>query len=185
MGQFIDFYLPFIDAAGNRVADSEQAQQILTKATALIAAGAKGVAITYSANYDQTVEIGKTYGAGDWNTHTSGSNQASVMMNMEILMGSTESALAHTMRIAPITTMTYNTIGNGYGGHTHKEVVEQDLKNIKSLLDDGWAVLGWINQKSKPNYGVGGGVTKSLPTELKDLIQTTLKQYSKSYLAKS
>ena len=170
MGQFINFYLPF-----NGVSNEDQALSIIKEAQKLIAAGSPGVAITYSANYGQTVTINKTYDSGGWDTGTNGSNQAAVMHDMETLMGKKYTALQHKLEIAPITTMTYT----DYGKYTHKQVIESDLEHIKALLKKGWDVLGWINQDSKPNYAVGGGVAGALPKEINDLIQTTLADYAK------
>ncbi|WP_299684659.1 hypothetical protein [uncultured Dokdonia sp.] len=187
MGHFVKFLLPYKDDHGNMISSDSQAFSVIEEAKKRIKAGAKGVAITYSANYGQTLEIHKTYNAGDWNTHTAGANQAGVMTAMENFMGTTETALQGTLQIAPITTMSYES--NGYGDYTHKEVVEADLKHIKSLLDQGWDVLGWVNQDTDPEYAVGGGVAKSLdqygkpyfPKELSDLVQQTFKKYTADY----
>jgi len=173
MGQFISFYLPYSSRPGGSLS---QAQAIANEAKALIEKGTPGVAITYSANYGQTVEIHKAYDAGDWNTHTSGLNQADVMREMETLLGSTETALEGRLQIAPITTMTYT----DYGGHLHDEVIESDLAYIKSLLDKGWVVLGWQNQDSIPKYAVGGKISK-MTSEQKTRIQTALSKLSVAY----
>ena len=181
MGHFIKFLLPYKDDKGNYLSSGAQAHSVIEEAKKRINAGAKGVAITYSANYGQTLAIHKTYKAGDWNTHTGGANQAGVITAMEKLMGTTETSLQGKLQIAPITTMTYEP--NGYGDYTHKEVIEADLKYIKTLLEQGWDVLGWVNQDTNPDYAVGGGVARSLdqhnkpyfPKELSDLTQETLK----------
>lgn len=186
MGNFVNFYLPYTDKSGKRVSSQDQALSIITKAQELIGGGSPGVAITYSANYGQTQTIHQTYDSGGWNTHTSGANQADVMQAMESLMGDEKhSSLQQCLKIAPITTMTYS----GYGGQTHKQVVESDLQYIKSLLDAGWAVLGWQNQDSIPGYSIGGGVSErpdehgvvQFPQDLKDLVQTTLAKYAVDY----
>ena len=49
-GQFINFYVPFIENNKN-VSPDDQAILFLDKATDLIRAGASGVGFTYSANY--------------------------------------------------------------------------------------------------------------------------------------
>ena len=181
-GKFIPFLLNYKEND-----DSQQANIILSEATKLIQNNAKGVAIIYSANYGQTLTINKTYAEGDWQTGISGANQASVMMSMESLLDSNFSDLQKAMRIAPITTMTYSS--SGYGGHTHKEVVVQDLSNIKALLERGWTVLGWMNQDTDPKYAVGGGIASSIgsdgkvrfPKALSDYVQTTLSQFAEDY----
>ncbi|MDO7172623.1 hypothetical protein [Mariniflexile sp. AS56] len=61
------------------------------------------------------------------------------------------------------------------------DYVQEDLDYIKSLLDKGVDVSGWINQNSKPNYAIGGGVVGNLSPAIDSLIQTTLSQYSKDY----
>jgi hypothetical protein len=92
------------------------------------------------------------------------------------------------LRIVPITTM------NGFAsGHPakpwsdqgHMEIVKTDLARIKTYLEDGWFILGWQNQGTVKNsghpYAVGGGVVKNLPPDISNLIQSTLKQYAKTY----
>lgn len=64
MGSFLNFYLPYKDVSGNNLSASDQALAIIAKAQKLISRGSCGVAITYSANYDQTVAIHKTYESG-------------------------------------------------------------------------------------------------------------------------
>ncbi len=174
-GQFIDYYLPFIEQ-GKPLTAQEQATQILTKATKCIESGCTGVAITYSANYDQSIRINETYQNGQWQTHTNGANQAQVIFQMEELQENQFRNLQSKMRIAPITTLTYST----FGGKSHKQVVNDDLENIKRLLDHNWTVLGWINQISAPDYAVGGGIVQ-LPAELSSMIQKTLKEFSQRY----
>lgn len=176
MGCLIDFYLPYQNQNGESVSSYDQAVAILEEAKKWIAKGYKGVAITYSANYDQTTAIHRTYKSGHWNTKTSGANQAEVMREMESLLGNVYSALQHHVLIAPITTMTYS----NFGGNSHKDVVESDLKHIKSLLENEWIVLGWQNQHSRPDYAVGGGIA-TLPAEINNLIQSTLAQYAKNF----
>ena len=188
MGHFVKFLLPYKDDKGHNLSSDSQANSVIEEAKKRIKAGANGVAITYSANYGQTLKIHKTYNAGNWNTHTGGANQAGVITAMENFMGTTETALQGKLQIAPITTMSYES--NGYGDYTHKEVIETDLKHIKNLLDQGWDVLGWVNQDTDPEYAVGGGVAKSLdqygkpyfPKELSDLVQETLKKYATDYI---
>ena len=182
-GRFIKFLLTYREKKSG-----EQATAILDRAKASLSEGAAGVAITYSANYGQTLNIRKTYSEGHWQTGTSGANQAAVMTAMERLMGTTYANLQTQMRIAPITTMTYS----DYGGKTHLEVVNEDLDRIKTLLDNGWDVLGWINESSNPNYAVGGGVASSpdpnnpseirFPPILQAIVQQRLSQYAEQYV---
>lgn len=176
MGRLINSHLPYQDERGNYISSSEQALTIIRKAQDLLGHGSSGVAITYSASYGQTVEIHKTYKSGHWKTNTSGANQAAVMTAMESLMEGDYAELQRYLQIAPITTMTYS----DYGGRTHQEVVESDLKHIKSLLDQGWDILGWKNQSSVPGYAVGRGIA-TLPLELDILIQKTLAKYAIDY----
>ena len=187
-GVFIDFLLAY-EENGRFISSQMQAQTIIDKAKALLANGAAGVAITYSANFGQTQKIAETYQIGAWNTETGGSNQADVMMAMENLLGSTATELQGKLRIAPITTMTYT----DYGGKTHAKVITDDLAAIKALLEQGWVILGWINQVSAPDYAVGGGIANSLdaqgmprfPKSLSDFVQMTLKGFSSNYPAQS
>lgn len=176
MGNLFNFYLPYKDESGDDLSAPDQALAIIVEAQKLISIGTLGVAITYSANYDQAVTIHKTYEAGHWNTNTSGANQAAVMQAMESLMRGKYSSLQRRLQIAPITTMTYS----DYGGRTHQQVVESDLEYLKFLLDKGWDILGWQNQSSIPGYAIGGGIVK-LPQKIDTLIQTTLAKYAVDY----
>lgn len=180
-GNFIPFLLRYKPQHNSQPGDLDsiqQAQAIIDKTRALLAAGAAGVAITYSANYNQTVAIHQVYTAGGWNTHTMGGNQATVMAEMERLMGLPENRdVQMKLRIAPISTMSYPTI------FTHYQYVFLDLVNIKvGYLDQGWTVLGWQNQDVAPGeYAVGGSIAGKMPDEIRYLIQNVLKLYEKQY----
>lgn len=183
-GTFLNFNLPFLQN-GEFVPSREQAEKILKKATELIANGAQGVAITYSANYGQTRDIEKTYSAGGWNTQIFGANQAEVMYEMELLLGSQYAALQGKMRIVPITTMDgYDDPDGPWNDDLHLEIVTADLARIKTYLENGWTVLGWQNQHTVDNpthpYAVGGGIA-ILPQAISDKIQRTLMEYAETY----
>jgi hypothetical protein len=68
------------------------------------------------------------------------------------------------------------------------EVAREDLREIQALLDAGWRVLGWQNQRTvgtdRP-YAVGGGVAGALPPELAETIQSTLGDFARRYPAPS
>lgn len=180
-GKFIPYYLPFQyfgAAQGVFIPPQDQAKAIFLKATELLQLGFPGVAIIYSANEGQTILIGQTYQSGGWDTHTNGSNQAQVMHEMELLEATAPFAqFQGKLRIAPITTIKYPpndvTSWNAYVGN--------DLANIQSLLDNGWAVLGWYNQLPLTHYAIGGGVAGKLPTTIDDTIQQGLQAFSKNY----
>ena len=147
-GTFLNFNLPFLQN-GAKVPAQQQAETILQKALDLVANGAKGVAIIYSANYGQTREIEKTYFSGGWNTQTSGANQAEVMHEMESLLGSTYAALQGKMRIVPITTMNaYTDPADPWNDDMLMGIVITDLARIKTYLEGGWTILGWQNQNT-------------------------------------
>ncbi len=152
-GKFLNFLLTFT----GKTAD-QQATEILDKAQELVGTGVIGVGITYSANYQQTQSINKTYTNGGWNTNTGGINQASVMTAMESLESSSYAKLQGKMRIIPITTMTYS----DFGSKTLDEVTADDMENIENLLNQGWIILGWINVTGSKHYAVGGGVAKKI-----------------------
>ena len=152
-----------------------QAESILKQAKDLIQAGAKGVAITYSANYGQTREIEKVYFRGDWETRTSGANQASVMKAMELLLGTKFQELQGKMHIAPITTMNaYDDPVDEWNDDVHMGIVITDLDRIAIYLEGGWDVLGWQNPNTTANplhpYAVGGGVATKMPEAVSDTI---------------
>ena len=180
-GKFVPFmlhYKPQFNSKPGDLDSTQQAQAIIDKARALIEAGTAGVAISYSANYHQTVAIHQVYTGGGWFTHTSGSGQATVMAEMERLMGLPENKdIQLKLRIAPITTMSYPSDLTPY------QYVFLDLVNIKiGLLDQGWTVLGWQNQDVAPGeYAIGGNIAGKMPDDIRGLIQNVLQLYEKSY----
>lgn len=151
------------DNAETSTADAiKQARAILNKAKASIKANPQlpGVAITYSANHhQQTEQILKTYDEGNWKTSTNGANQAKVMFWMEKLLEKDEfKHLQGRVRIAPISTMQFG----GGGGTLTGEMVNRSLENLRDLINEGWNVLGWQNQRSINTdnpYAIGGGVS--------------------------
>ncbi|MCK5893273.1 MAG: hypothetical protein KAG53_02430 [Endozoicomonadaceae bacterium] len=151
----------------SRVRAIDQAETILKKARSVLAANPNvpGVAITYSANHDQTERIIDTYENGDWKTDTNGSNQATVMFYVEQLLNGQYSEMKHKFRIAPISTMTTDD-KNGYLC-TRKET-DMGLNYIKDeLIGKGWHVLGWQNEScnSENTYAIGGGVARLLKNQ--------------------
>lgn len=186
-GNFLNLVVPFLKD-NISVPPENQAKDILDKSLELINNGAKGVAITYSANYGQTREIERIYFAGGWNTHTDGANQAAVIRCMESLLGTDYKALQGKMRIAPITTMNaYQNCASPWNDDVHMGIVITDLDRIKNYLEGGWDVLGWQNQTTVGNpkcpYAIGGGVAR-LPQAISDKIQNTLIGYSSKYTSK-
>ncbi len=185
-GTFYPFFLPWKDASGKNIPNSEQADEILKKTDQLVKAGAKGAAITYSANYDQTQDFVQAYNNGKDLVSLTGINQAEVMIKMEAkLTTPTWAHLQGKLRIAPITTL------NGYNHPVHPwndtvwlGIVKTDLARIQTWLDEGWDMLGWINQQTQGKadpYAIGGGVAGPLPSIIQNEIQNTLKKYAKDY----
>lgn len=169
-GKFISFNLPYIEN-GKSLSGEAQALRILNFAEDMLSHNKYlGVAISYSANYDQTLHINNCYKNKQWYTGTNGANQASVMNAMEELLNDRYHNLQGKIRIAPITTMSYS----GFHGKTHEEIILNDLKNIETLVRAGWCVLGWKNQTSSPYFAVGGGIA-NLPQPLSELIQNKLR----------
>jgi len=183
-GTFINFYLPY-SQNGVRISSPEQAQSILNTAKELISNGAKGLGITYSANYGQTREIERIYVAGGWNTETEGSNQADVIYNLELLLADQYNSLQGKVRIMPVTTMNaYENPVERWNEDVQLGIVTTDLERIRIYLESGWSILGWQNQGTVNSftspYGVGGGIAH-LPDIVEDKIQTSLIEYSKIY----
>jgi hypothetical protein len=180
-GNFIPFTLYYHDPkhpAPGQLNNDQQAQAIVDEARKLILAGAPGVAITYSANYGQTLTIHQTYDSGGWNTHTNGGHQAEVMAAMELLMGLPENSdIQMKLRISPISTMSYPPTYIPY------QYVFLDLLNIKTqLLDQGWSVLGWRNQGTPAGeYAIGGDIAGKMPDDVHTLIKNVLNLYELQY----
>ncbi|MGL6030027.1 MAG: hypothetical protein ACRC0B_07005 [Legionella sp.] len=147
----------------------QQAKQILDKAQALYQQGHEKVGITYSANQDQTETIKQTYGRGQWQTRTSGANQAAVMAAVEQLLATPEYQHLQTVfRIVPITTMEYGRRNNtALDGD-----VQQSLNDASQFIDDGGYLLGWANQLTNGSVAIGGGVAAQSQTSAqKEMIQ--------------
>lgn len=187
-GKFIRYYLPYKEGE-DYIPFQVQAQKIIDEVQLQISKGEKGVAITYSANYGQTLEIAKVYAEGGWKTETNGSNQAAVISSMEELLETQYCDLQGKLRIAPITTMTYT----GFGDKSHAQIVDEDLENIETLLENGWILLGWINQDSNPEFAIGGGVAETMinsegkpmySAKLASKVQQKLLEFEQNFPAK-
>ena len=167
------------------LSSEQQAEKILSKAAELVADKAKGVAITYSANYGQTRKIQQVYFAGGWNTETNGANQAAVIHAMESLLAGTYKHLQDKMRIVPITTMNaYDHPVTPWNQDVHMGIVITDLDRIQMYLEAGWYIFGWqnqetVNDQSHP-YAVGGGIA-SLSDAVSSKVQKTLISYADKY----
>ncbi|WP_209328761.1 hypothetical protein [Lunatimonas salinarum] len=172
----MNFVLPFRNSAGV-IPSKDQARTILAKVKEVLELGYAGVAITYSANFQQRNKIRDTYASGQWQTYTQGANQADVMRELEVFLDTMEfEPIRYKVRMAPITTLTYS----DFGGKAQREVVEEDFAYLAGLLTAGWAVLGWINDLSSGRYAVGGGVVK-LSDEMEERIQRGLADFAKQY----
>jgi len=173
-GAFIDFLLSY----EGRTADW-QAVAILTKGKQLLAAGYPAVAITYSANEDQTRKLIEVYAKGQYTARIIGENQAEVMTAMETQLGKGEwTALQMKMQIAPITTIPRK-------GTDPLKIVQDDIARIRKQLDKGFAILGWQNQTTVGSlqhpYAIGGGIQKQLPSDVERAIQGGLKKLAADY----
>ncbi|WP_435578474.1 hypothetical protein [Gilvibacter sp.] len=181
-GQFLPTLIPFKDKNGS-ISFKDQAINILSNAIMAISMqDPEAVYITYSANYSQTANIEKTYASGQWKTGVNGSNQASVMREMEDLMANDDKykALQGKMKIAPITTIPKSTELADW-----KAEIQSDLDRIKACLDGSSIVFGWINQETDPLYAHAidspSGVIAHFPDEIHNQVQNTLSQFAKDY----
>lgn len=183
-GNFIPILIPFKDSSGNYISADGQATQILNEADKLIAAGAAGVAIIYSANYQQTQNAEAAYSAGKDTFPIGGNHQATVMSAMENLMTSTYPPLLGKMQIACITTL--NEYASPWAVSEYPKwstILHSDFQNLHNLLNKGWDILGWQNQKTiktKSKYAIGNGDYK-VPKKFNKYIQSHLVMLAKSY----
>lgn len=177
-GAFLNFPLFYKSkSTPDGLSNDGQAVAILKKASELIDEGFPGVAITYSANQLQTIALEKAYAAGQYKADIHGANQAEVMEQFEAHLGNDFTELQMKARIAPITTIP--------GPKTDPiAIVKDDLARIKKLLGEGWAILGWQNQKTVKNpdkpYAIGGGVM-TLSKDVDDAIQGGLKSLAAEF----
>jgi hypothetical protein len=175
-GKFIPLLIPF-QTNKQLVPAAEQALQILKAVDQLTKENScKYAGITYSSNYDQTKTIRLCYLNNKSITGINGANQAAVIHEIEKLLSENFLPLQGKFRVVPVTTMTYT----NYDDLTLEAVIENDLKEMKNLLDEGYCIFGWMNQNTAPEYAIGGGIA-SLPDNLQKKIQETLKHYSEKY----
>ncbi len=195
-GKFIKTLIPFKDDDGDEVSPEDQARQILNIASAFLNNGSHGVYLTYSSDFEQTLDIIKTYQDGGWSTNVNGSHQAATIAALESLLGLEYIRLQRKVRIAPITTMSDRPITEedktGFANKTHLEVIEEDLDRIRSDLDGGWDVLGWVNQQTDPDFAVGGGAENAenpnfacetqFPAHLQSFVRKRLASFDIQYV---
>ena len=174
----IPFRVDFLKVENGKktpVTDEEQARVILAEVDRLHKLGAKTVGITYSANQGQTDKILDVYAKGQWKTGTSGSNQASVMNEVEKLLGTPNYKHLHNVfRIIPITTMKYNPKAMAADDAS----VKKSLDNANQFMANGGVLLGWQNQATKTgNLAIGGGVAAGVqPAGQKQMIDQWVKE---------
>ena len=115
------------------------------------------IAITYSANNQQVIDITKGYTTGDYDV--SGGNQAEVFNQLIKLIKAKN--LQNNIHIVPIATSQQP---GGVGAMTPEEV-KRDMANIAKHLGAGWTVLGLRNHHTKPDeYAIGGGFSGKIWT---------------------
>jgi hypothetical protein len=176
-GSFIDFPL-FYQPSDGGLTEDQQAEKIMTKSRQLLDTGFAGVAIIYSANEGQTRALVNAYAAGIYKGDISGANQAQVMNLMEKKLGERSwQDLQMKLQIAPITTIPDSP-------SDALQIVKTDIARIRGQLEQGWAILGWQNQRTvgRPEhpYAIGGGVA-TLPPDEDKLIQNGLKSLAVDY----
>ncbi|MCX7120539.1 MAG: hypothetical protein NTZ67_01990 [Gammaproteobacteria bacterium] len=179
-GAFIPFRVDFQDGDKKAISAIEQAKKILDEVALLHAAGFEKVGITYSADQAQTTKINTTYKTSEWNTGTSGANQAEVMAATEQLLKEEKYRhLQSVFRIIPITTMDYKKKNN----RAEDNDVNDCLSSAEEFLKNGGALLGWQNQLSNGDrFAIGGGVAaKTQPSEQKDAILRKLLEFKGWY----
>jgi hypothetical protein len=175
-GLFIDFYCPYHNRSAH-----EQALQIIDVADQYLAQGYRKVGIIYSANYEQSHRIKRSYSKKKWITGLGGSNQGAVMTAMEDILRRDRQDLQGQLIILPMSTM------NGYRKiyfsdenftKVHPYAIDEDFAYIRRFISEGGVALGWqndttINRQDGP-YAYGGGVTQLRP-EIHTQIQAGMK----------
>jgi len=171
-GKFIDLLLDY-----TKHSSTELAELLLNKASESVDNdGAKGVGYIYSANYGQTREIEKTYFGNEWNSHTSGANQATIVMAVESELGKSFQKLQGKVHILPITTMNaYTDPIDDWDDKLHLGILNQDLDRVENYLKCGWDVLGIQDphSDSKKPYAIGGKIANMSPS-VSEFIQNFL-----------
>lgn len=120
------------------------------------------VGLTYSANENQTIRIRETYANNNWNTKTSGSNQAMVIAAIEKQLANDYQDLQSVFRILPITTIPTQAEHQSESGRA--AVLTEDLEAIRQFASTpNHLVLAWQNQLKNDRsqfskYAIGGGV---------------------------
>jgi len=161
----------------------QQARKILDQVNELNQLGYKKIAITYSAN-DQQTSVIREYNRDDnpnKKLTIAGANQAAVIAEISQLLSSEYKHLIPVFCVMPLTTISF-------GGKLADKTDEIDLDYIEKFMQESnHAILGWQNQKTYPHYAVGGGVDAAMPAnckltqEQKENIQTKLEEFKRRY----
>lgn len=178
----VPFTVPFAKG-GAPVSARDQAIKILEEVNRQHINGAKTVGITYSANQEQTADILKTYKSGGWKTGVGGSNQASVISEIEKLLATPKyQHLQGVYKTVPITTMKYA------GGITPLKAddasVQQSLNAASQFMAGGGVLLGWQNQSTQQGHlAIGGGVAAKVQSThqrqmVNDWVQMNLQSHA-------
>jgi hypothetical protein len=120
------------------------------------------VGLTYSANENQTIHIRETYQKGEWNTQTNGSNQATVIAEIEKQLATDYQDLQSAFRILPITSIPTQEQHKSQSGRA--ALLTEDLEAIRQFTNEpNHVVLAWQNQLKNDRsqfskYAIGGGV---------------------------
>lgn len=165
---------------GKPISAEEQAKQIITIGEQTVKKmKAKGFAITYSANADQTRDTYLGYCSGK-DIDIKGSNQASVIEEIHNQIRSRDfKGDKGSFRILPISTCLHA----GGIGKIKKNNIIYDLSNIACYLGaqanengEHWVIFGWKNQITGKKFAIGGGVSKLYQAD-DALIQDTLQYF--------
>jgi polyhydroxyalkanoate synthesis regulator phasin len=138
----------------------QQADQIMADFKRILAQNPKAkIAITYSANNDQALDIINGYKTGEYSVN--GSNQAAVFHL--VIEQIKRDSLQDQIHILPISTCEHAG-GTGTLTQTH---IDRDKQNIAKHIGAGWIVLGLQNEDTqKDEYAIGGGVVRGWKSTL-------------------
>ena len=178
-GKIHPFQVPFEDANKKGIGAQAQAAQILADMQAMLKKNPNAkIAITYSANNDQSEDLIKSYETGNYGNNLGGGNQANTFLELSKMIKA--NGLSDQIHILPVSTCLHPITGTGDLPVT-QEIVKRDAQNIAKHLGAEWIVLGLQNQpqdvKKPITYPIGTGLAKQVwKGQLQANMNTALEQ---------
>ncbi len=160
-GKIHGFKVPFKNPNGKGISTEDQAQQIISDIEAMLTSNSDAkIAITYSANNDQSAGIIDAYTKPGGYTFDPGAGNQGAVFTI-VAQQIQAKGWSDKVHILPISTCLHS----GGVGAVSPQIVQRDAENIAKHLGAGWVTLGLQNQHTTGTaYSVGGGIANGVWT---------------------